>query len=51
VRVAIPAGFDGELVVRFEEPIYYRISELVSIGFLVFIIVWNKREKKAGNKA
>lgn len=39
VRVDIPAGFDGSITVSYHEPIYWRVSELVSILALIGFVV------------
>lgn len=40
LTVLIPAGYSGEIKVDFKEPWYWRISELVSLAMLVFLILW-----------
>lgn len=36
VRVKLPAGFDGEIEVKFVSPIHWRISEAVTYVWWVF---------------
>lgn len=38
VRVLLPAGFEGHVRVRFESPFYWRISEVISLLMLVFLV-------------
>ena len=38
VRVALPEGFAGEVRVRFVSPFYWRIGELVSLLFIVYML-------------
>lgn len=48
VRVVIPAGYEGNLKVSFESPIYWRISELISAAAIaIMLVMWwrNRREK------
>lgn len=35
VRVIVPANYQGTFKVQFTEPIYWRISELISLGFIL----------------
>lgn len=39
VRVVIPAGFSGEISVNFVSPFYWRISECISLGVLVLLLI------------
>ena len=34
----LPAGFEGHVRVRFESPFYWRISEVISLLMLVFLV-------------
>ena len=46
IRVVIPSGYEGTIKVRFQEPLYWRISEVVSIiGILggIYILLKTKR--------
>lgn len=49
IRVLVPAGFDGILEVRFVSPVYWRISELITVATIVVLILfgWRNRRKKA----
>ncbi len=40
VRVIVPAGFEGAFEVRFVPPVYWRISEVVSLIALVLLFVY-----------
>ncbi|MGN1148704.1 MAG: hypothetical protein ACI4TB_09795 [Lachnospiraceae bacterium] len=47
VRIAIPAGYVGEIHVGFYEPWYWRLSEICSLLMAVIIVItllWRKRE-------
>ena len=37
VQVSIPAGFSGNVTVRFVEPIYWRVAEAVSLVFVLIL--------------
>lgn len=53
VRVIVPAGYDGTLNVRFEEPWYWRVSEGVSLLTLaawLFGRMRKRRETAAGGR-
>ena len=47
VRVSLPRGFDGQLTVRFEEPLSWRIAGLISLTALagVCVLTWRLRRK------
>jgi hypothetical protein len=47
IRVALPAGFDGTVRIRFTEPASWRVSEVLSLLTLVGILVWYRRKKGA----
>lgn len=54
VRLEIPAGYDGNVAVRFVSPVYWRIAEAVTfIGMAVLLIIWAKyrRMKHVEEKA
>lgn len=38
IQVSVPAGFDGNLYVRFVEPVYWRVAEIVSLFALIGIL-------------
>ena len=40
VRVTIPAGFQGEIAVKFVSPIHWRISEVITYCWWIFIIIF-----------
>lgn len=46
VRVILPEGFDGRITVRFESPVYWRISEAVSVLAFALLILYGVRTKK-----
>lgn len=46
VRVMVPAGYDGTLLVRFEEPWYWRASEAVSLVTLAVWLLWRAGKSK-----
>ncbi|MCR4762144.1 MAG: hypothetical protein K5696_01300 [Lachnospiraceae bacterium] len=39
VRVTVPAGYDGVVVLRFREPWFWRLSELVSLVAWLWILI------------
>ena len=43
VRVILPGGFDGDVEVRFVSPLYWRISELVSILTVLLLAFWIRK--------
>ena len=45
VRVLVPTGYDGTLLVRFEEPWYWRVSEAVSLLTLMAWLMWRIGKK------
>ena len=49
IRLVIPAGYEGTVLVSFESPVYWRISELISGLTIVALIVMGliHRRKKA----
>lgn len=49
VRVMIPAGYDGTLFVRFEEPWYWRVSEAVSLSVLAVWFFWRAGKGRRRN--
>ncbi|MGN1146555.1 MAG: hypothetical protein ACI4R5_08900 [Acetatifactor sp.] len=51
VRVPVPAGFAGNIEVKFVSPLYWRISELVSAGSIVILLsVWLKERRKGDRR-
>lgn len=48
VRVLVPTGYDGTLLVRFEEPWYWRVSEAVSLLTLMAWLMWRIGKKAKG---
>ena len=48
IRVLIPAGFEGELTVRFQPPWYWRMGELISLLSLSGITVLSLLRKCPG---
>ncbi len=50
VRVEIPGGYCGIVRVGFQEPVYWRISELISLGgYIALLILTVRRRKKENN--
>lgn len=49
IRVLIPAGFEGELTVRFHPPWYWRMGELISLLSLLGIIAFSLHGKFPGS--
>lgn len=54
VRVKLPAGYEGELQVRFESPLYWRLGELVTVITAVVVIAaglgsWKRKYSAAEN--
>ena len=49
VTVTIPAGFDGEVLVRFVPPWYWRLGEIISlisaVGLVFAGVRWKKERK------
>lgn len=46
IEIKIPGRYDGKIFIRYEEPISWRITEIVSLGVLLWSIVvcvWEKR--------
>ena len=46
VHVAIPSGYDGTVTIKFTEPFYWRMAEVVSLLTLVGIVVIYVRKRK-----
>lgn len=46
IRVNLPAGYQGDLMVYFAEPWYWRVAEIVSIFTFVGIILYFMRMRK-----
>lgn len=47
VRVMIPQGYSGNIQVKFEEPWYWKISELISIlGGMIMLYFRERTQKK-----
>ena len=48
----VPAGFAGSIAVDFQEPVYWRIAEVISLlavmGVVVVIFVGSKKRKQYG---
>lgn len=40
LQVILPEGYEGTVRVSFEEPVYWRVSELISLAALVGILLW-----------
>ena len=39
LRITIPSGFDDTVIIKYEEPVLWRIAELISLLSLAFIVV------------
>lgn len=55
LQVILPEGYEGTVRISFEEPVYWRIAELVSLVMLVAVVIWavngkNSREKSSHKK-
>lgn len=47
IRVHVPAGYEGDIKVEFVSPFYWRISEVISITAVLFLmILWWKNQRK-----
>ena len=53
VRVLLPEGFEGEIMVSFVSPVYWRVSELVSLLTMASLaVMWRKiRNERRKNDA
>ena len=40
LQVILPAGYEGTVRVSFEEPVYWRIAELISLATLAAVVIW-----------
>lgn len=47
VRVILPGGFSGEVLVRFVSPVYWRLAELVSVLAAFSVIVFWRAQRRA----
>lgn len=43
VRVIIPQGYCGNIRIKFEEPWYWRISEMISVIFVILLVCYGIR--------
>lgn len=50
VRVIIPVGYSGTFRVRFTEPWYWRMSELISLSMLIILTATMIRMRRQSNK-
>lgn len=46
VCISLPAGFEGNLYLRFEEPWYWTASMAISLGALLLLGIWGIRNRK-----
>ncbi len=44
IRVTVPSGFSGDICIRFREPIYWRLAELVSAVCWILLVAYVVRE-------
>ncbi|WP_029323812.1 glycosyltransferase family 39 protein [Butyrivibrio sp. AE3004] len=44
LRVTVPKGTDSVIKIRFREPLYWRISEIISLAFLMIMIGFGVRK-------
>ena len=45
IRVIIPAGYNGTIKIRFCEPWYWRVSELISVIGVIMIFICFKKNR------
>lgn len=46
IKITVPAGFSGDVSIAFSEPWYWRMAEIVSATFIIFLIVSTIFHKK-----
>lgn len=46
INVSVPAGYDGEITVKFKQPVLWRISEIVSLLSVVLLAVLCKKNNQ-----
>ncbi len=49
VQLSIPAGFSGSIVVKFAEPLYWRVSEFISLIFVLALLLLPRKHRKKQN--
>ena len=49
VQLSIPAGFSGSISVKFAEPLYWRVSELISLIFVLALLLLPRKHRKKQN--
>ncbi len=50
LRIELPAGTDSVIKIRFREPFYWRVSEIVSLLFVIVLVVGTILKRKKQNK-
>lgn len=47
INVTLPANYEGEITVRFKQPVLWRISEIISLlSFAVFLVLFRRVENR-----
>ena len=47
IRVLLPAGYEGDVTVRFKSPFYWRVAEMITWGAgIVLFVIWIKYKRK-----
>lgn len=44
--IRIPAGYSGQIIVKFSEPWYWRLSELITLAVTVMFVVYMVRKRR-----
>lgn len=47
---AVPAGYAGKVHTYFKEPVFWRLSEIISVITLIYILLYYKRKKQVGEQ-
>lgn len=50
VRVVLPKGYSGSVSVRFVSPVLWRLCEIVSLAFDIFIVIYLLKRRKCLNE-
>ncbi len=45
IKITLPAGYEGNIYVRFDEPISWRLAELISLAAIIFLAVKSSQKK------
>lgn len=46
----VPAGYSGKVHTYFKEPVFWRLSEIISVITLIYILLYYKRKKQVGKQ-